>query len=401
MGINDSDFVKSGWMEKIIQISFEDFRQRKEVISLNINDYAIQTGISFGHPLQTLTCENTKLSIENRIKYIYVEGLVFAFMKTIDSQREYLDAKSEFLKKLSLFIEHYLPKSKTGIFALTHSEEEKVEKKIGKRALAKSDWNQHFWPGFFYNLTLTLDLFLWDEYLKTNQLNQVANINCYRYLEKAAKEIRKFISNQETAKVFQKFTETQLSDYIIDNKDVITESSIDKIPKNYSELIAQILIMISTFTDNDFSKSPEFEQFFNQNFSLKTRLKSTVFILNHWKSLNYIRTKADYSELAKMNLELLDQVLIKNQKNIEILVYNHPKIVEFIQKSKSDNLNFTEKNEFYRLVISYLYQSEDIQTIPENVMNYTIANFTKLEIAKRLELGVMKQRGRKKSTISE
>ncbi|MBN2747689.1 MAG: hypothetical protein JXR34_13260 [Bacteroidales bacterium] len=388
-------------MEKIIQISFEEFHQRKENISLNINDYAIQTGISFGHPLQTLTCENTKLSIENRIKYIYVEGLVLAFMKTIDSQREYQDTKSEFLKKLSLFIEQYLPKSKTGIFTLTLSEEEKVEKKIGKRALAKSDWNQHFWPGFFYNLTLTLDLFIWDEYLKTNQSNQAARINCYNYLEKAAKEVRKSISNQETVKAFQKFSETQLLPYISDNEHHTLDLAFENIPQNYSEFIAQILAMISIFTENDFSKSSEFEQFSNQTYSLKTRIKSIVFILNHWKSLNFIRTMTNYTDLAKMNLELLDQVFIKNRNTIENAIQTHPKVLELIQKSKTDSLNFTEKNEFYKLVISHLYQSEDIQIIPENVMNYTIANFTKLEIAKHLEVGINTQIGRKKSTISE
>jgi hypothetical protein len=359
-----------GWINKYFDlIEKEHFSLKLECPSDMEVDHFLHltfthSGIVFGYPTELIFAtdlDDSKWTTEEKLKLLLFESHLFVY-KTINKLEKV--NKDEFIFSMLAFYGKHNSYSITKIFTffLKETEDEMLENILQKRVAIKTNLlDKQLWLNYLTNVFVYLDIILYSDFLKQNQVDSFSNYSDLAMDALTAISLSAFSSGnieEQEKGLFKIFLAS--ASLPEDKKEIAMTQFRDgtyfsdfssNIYKNW--LFKRFLLDVSALTVLSNQKVISAEKIFllelcefleiPRNELEETRVMVGTFVLNNNKQVSFLKSSSSYEKMFSSLSRRWIKVLGRNKDKLATELKQSKELIYLIKKSTAQELSKEEK----------------------------------------------------------
>jgi hypothetical protein len=322
------------------------------------------SGIVFGYPTELIFAtdlDDSKWTTEEKLKLLLFESHLFVY-KTINKLEKV--NKDDFILSMLAFYGKHNSYSITKIFTffLKETEDEMLENILQKRVAIKTNvLDKQLWLNYLTNVFVYLDIILYSDFLKQNQVDSFSNYSDLAMDALTAISLSAFSSGnieEQEKGLFKIFLASACLPE--DKKDIAMSQFRDgtyfsdfslNIHKNW--LFKRFLLDISALTVLSNQKVIFAEKIFLLELCEfleiprieleETRVMAGTFVLNNNKKVSFLKSSSSYEKMFSSLSRRWIKVLGRNKDKLATELKQSKELIYLIKKSTSQELSKEEK----------------------------------------------------------
>lgn len=373
---------RKGWLKEYLEFRHEMFvsffKDTKQDNHPEESLYRLlqPNGLLYGHPVlkENIDADGTGLSNLSKMKILMAESLINSSLilhhQEVNNEDDFSEVIMKTVHNIGDFYNKVYPElsvSTRSLFGRKKSPLEIAEKILEKRILVNKS-EDDFWPNFFNNSLLFLDIYFFGQWMHANIDKNVAvffkseketlRFSVVKVLAAAA-HANKVIEEEEQG-LFDYFLDSshlnseQMKEARIIFRDGVLIEEID-LPTHNSWILKKYfleLAILTVWADRKLEDSEyDFLQKFNATLGFyeedleNSLLAVEGFVLEHWEYLEVLRSEHDYSEVSQEYVERIRKMAERNAMRIAAEMQGKSALNSLLEKAKGDDLSDSEASQ--------------------------------------------------------
>jgi len=381
-----------GWLKEYLDFRLELLKEltsegRKASTHPDHSLYRViqPTGIMYGQPVNVFDHPNSnEWDEKDRMKILLAESLISSSLlfhdKPVKNPGEMSEVAVKTLESIANFYNHVFPELATPtktLFGRKKTSLELAERILDKRIEHTAQAKGNFWTLFFHNSLLSLDIFIFGQWIHTNADKIVSDFFKYERDELRTSLVKIMAAAAHANKILE-FEERRLMEYFLQSAQLSPEKkkecqeifetgiSIEDInlPTNNSWLLKKYFLEIAILTIWADKRVEDLElQFLKRfaetiSFSADDLENSMIaiegFVLEHWEELQNLQDKKSYKEVSEQFVARMARVTDKHKKRLLEEVKESEELMLLFVLARSKELDDAEKLRLQGLLIDVL-----------------------------------------------
>lgn len=333
------------------------------------------TGLMYGQPINLTGLdldEQLNWDEESKLKVLLAESFINSSFLFSDKELNNVDDFSEMILEttsgIGKFYNEIYPDISTPtktFFGKKKSPLEVAEKILDKR-IGKQKAGSDFWDNFFHNSLLFLDIFVFGQWIHTNNENVVSE-----YFRQEKDDLRfsvvKVLAAASHANHHVETEERKLFEYFINSSNLsekkkeqayqYLESGVDLeevvLPATNSWILRKYFLELAILTIWVDKRVEESEKEFLEKFRNKlgfsdddfenSMIAIEGFVLEHWEELDHLQNKKDFEAVSDEFIGRVAKITERNKNRIASQLKSNKEVSRLLSKLNNEGLEPAEK----------------------------------------------------------